>query len=828
MTGAAASLVRPAAVLVIVLVLVVAGRLDAAAQTGTVRGDVRSVSDGLPLAGVVIRAVAVGHAARGRRVVSDRQGAFVVTGLAPGAWELRTAYRGFVRLTRLVEVRAGETVETLLQLTLSPMREELNVPGGDPALADRVSALTVVPAHLLDVSPLTGDSFTSLLPILPGVVRQPDGRLSLNGGRPEQSGLQVGGANVTDPVTGGYGIDLPVDAVESVTRFSSPYRAEYGRFSSGVLRIDTRRSENDWRVSVSSFMPTPRLRGGQIQGLSSFSPRLLVGGAIVRDRLFLTQSLQYETRTVRVPALPEGQDLHKLERISSFTRVDATLADGHTLVGTLALFPRERRFVTLDTFNPQAVTPDVQERGYQIDLQHQSVMGEQLLVTSEVNLRQYDVDVLPQADGPMVFTPDGRQGSFFHRDERQSRSYQWIQTVSRGVDRTSGTHLLKAGVDVLHSRYDGVVTNRPVELLRADGSLAERIEFPGAARVSTSGTDVAVFVQDRWRVSDRLLIEGGLRLDRDGVLDRFTWSPRGSVTVGLLASGRGILRGGIGMFARRTPLNIGTFEDLSARVVWRFAADGVSVSAPAEIFVHASAAFDVPRSVVWSIGYDHRLTERLIARVTQLRRDGRHEFIVQPVRGAEGAAIVLSSDGRSDYQETELTLAYKGNGGLEAVASYLRARADGDFNHFDRFFGDLPTPIIRANARGPFDIDVPRRLLLRGSFPLSGGRWIVAPLVEIRSGFPYSAVDEDYEFEGTPNAAGRFPVLATVDLALSRRLTIKGKDILVGVRGYNVLNRFTPRDVQQNLTSPAFGSFYNGIERRFGFVLQLNAPAGGT
>jgi hypothetical protein len=104
----------------------------------------------------------------------------------------------------------------------------------------------------------------------------------------------------------------------------------------------------------------------------------------------------------------------------------------------------------------------------------------------------------------------------------------------------------------------------------------------------------------------------------------------------------------------------------------------------------------------------------------------------------------------------------------------------------------------------------------------------VAPLVEIRSGFPYSAVGEDYQFEGTPNTAGRFPVVATVDLALSRRLTIKGKNILVGVRGYNVLNRFTPRDVQQHLVSPAFGSFYNGIERRFSLVLQLNAPSGGS
>jgi hypothetical protein len=41
------------------------------------------------------------------------------------------------------------------------------------------------------------------------------------------------------------------------------------------------------------------------------------------------------------------------------------------------------------------------------------------------------------------------------------------------------------------------------------------------------------------------------------------------------------------------------------------------------------------------------------------------------------------------------------------------------------------------------------------------------------------------------------------------------------VRFFHILNTSSPRDVQNNVDSPAFGTFYNGIARRVTFTFQL-------
>ena len=116
---------------------------------------------------------------------------------------------------------------------------------------------------------------------------------------------------------------------------------------------------------------------------------------------------------------------------------------------------------------------------------------------------------------------------------------------------------------------------------------------------------------------------------------------------------------------------------------------------------------------------------------------------------------------------------------------------------------------------------MPNRLLIRGAFTV--GKWVIAPVVEIRDGFPWSAINEDQDFVGARNTAGRFPVLATVDLSIVRSWKLLGYPVRYGLRGYHLLNQFMPRDVQNNLDSPAFGTFYNTIPRRITFTFTFEA-----
>ena len=112
---------------------------------------------------------------------------------------------------------------------------------------------------------------------------------------------------------------------------------------------------------------------------------------------------------------------------------------------------------------------------------------------------------------------------------------------------------------------------------------------------------------------------------------------------------------------------------------------------------------------------------------------------------------------------------------------------------------------------------MPHRLLIRGLIGI-GAKWDVAPVLELRSGFPWSAVDEFQDFVGARNRAGRLPFVRTLDVAVTRPFRFKKYTFRAGLRAFNVFGASADRDVQSNITSPSFGQFFNPIERSIGFV----------
>jgi hypothetical protein len=782
---------------------------------GTISGVVTIQAGDLVLPGAEVVVARPGASESAGTAASDDSGGFEFDGLAPGLYDVRVSKPGFNPVVRRdVVVMANATTELAIDLTLASIVESVSVEAVEQDAAQSATSGRELAADLLNVAPVAGDDFRSLLPVLPGVLRGDDGRIRLNGGRPDQSGLQVGGASVTDPVTGDFGLELPTDAVETIQVISNPYLSEFGRFSSGVALLETRRASNDWSFTANNLLPWPQFRGKSIQGIRNFSPRLLFGGPIIEDKLFLTQALQYEKRRTSLRSLPEGEDDKELERFNTFTRVDLQLTPEFQVTATLATFPRTQRFVNMSTFVRRAVTPDIRELGNQTDLAMTS-MAFGGLVESRLTYRRYDVDVLPQEPGPMTLTPLAVTGRHFNEQFRNSHSLQGLTSFSRGWTGRGGEHLIKVGLDVLHAQFTGRSESREVEVRDLAGELRERVSFSGLARQSARATDVAAYVQDRWRPHDRLLVEYGVRMDRDGVMTTMNLSPRVGVSWSLWSDSRGVIRGGIGRFVQRTPLAVAAFEEFERRTVTVFAADGSATTTP---YLPVLAATQAPQAYVASLEYNHKLTPSLSFKVGHVQRNGSREFLVDP-RTADGQ-LVLNGTGESRYAETEATLGYVDGVGRSLFLTYVFTDSTADYNNLDRYFGNLRQPLIRSNAFTRTDVDVPHRVIARGTVPLPW-RWQLVPLAEVREGFPYSLVDDAQNFVGRQNRGGRFPVLATLDLAINREITVRKRRLRVGLRTFQVLNRFNPRDVQTNLASGMAGSFYSSLERRIGITFQI-------
>jgi len=82
-----------------------------------------------------------------------------------------------------------------------------------------------------------GQDFQEALPLLPAVVRGPDGLIRIKGGRTDQTSTLVNTASVADPFTRQPALRLPVVAVQSVRLLSNPFSSEYRKFSSGVVEV---------------------------------------------------------------------------------------------------------------------------------------------------------------------------------------------------------------------------------------------------------------------------------------------------------------------------------------------------------------------------------------------------------------------------------------------------------------------------------------------------------------------------------------------------------------------------------------------------------------
>jgi hypothetical protein len=96
----------------------------------------------------------------------------------------------------------------------------------------------------------------------------------------------------------------------------------------------------------------------------------------------------------------------------------------------------------------------------------------------------------------------------------------------------------------------------------------------------------------------------------------------------------------------------------------------------------------------------------------------------------------------------------------------------------------------------------------------------------VRTGFPFSLIDEDRNFVGPRNRAGRFPTFVSLDMQVSRTISLPGPfnkyRAHLGLKVFNLTNHFNPRDFQNNLASNGFGNFSNGVGRGFGTRISFS------
>ena len=198
--------------------------------------------------------------------------------------------------------------------------------------------------------------------------------IRIKGGRTNQANTLVNSASVSDPFTGQAALSLPAVAVQSVQVLSNPFSAEYGRFASGVVEVNTRSGTDEWKFLFEDPVPRFRWIGGNIHGVESASPHLTFAGPLKKGQLYLFQSMGYGYDTINTYSIPDPNNVRIVEKVNSYTQVDWNPTANQRFSAALALDPQDTFYANINTFNPQPVTADYHQRGYFVSATHRWIL----------------------------------------------------------------------------------------------------------------------------------------------------------------------------------------------------------------------------------------------------------------------------------------------------------------------------------------------------------------------------------------------------------------------------------------------------------------------
>src|ERR1700730_7154031 len=454
--------------------------------------------------------------------VTDDQGVAVFAAIPPGSYLLRVAGKGFETFTKdNVVVKDGAASDINVMLTVASVAESVTVESPSETATTVQAGASTATGNLqlkeIQRLPLATARIDEALPLIPGVVRSSTGEISIKGASEQQNALLINGLNVSDPASGNFRLNLPVDSVEAVQVFQHPYTAEYGQFTGGVTRIETKRGGDQWHWELNDFFPDFRFKGGHIVGIAEDTPRLNFNGPLIKNRLFLSQSLSYTIAKTPVRGLTFPGNETKTESQSYFSQFDLLLSSHHTQTFTFGYFPEREQFVGLDFFRPQPVTPNYKQRDF-VFAARDNYDFESGLLQSSVSFKRFNANVWGQGALDQTLTPTVEAGNYFATQARRSVRTEVLEVYQLPQQKFwRGSHEIKLGFDFNSVSNQSNYAARPVNIVRGDGTLAERITFRAAPRIRVNNREYVGFGQDRWLMRPNLSFDLGLRYENQRI-----------------------------------------------------------------------------------------------------------------------------------------------------------------------------------------------------------------------------------------------------------------------------------------------------------------------
>jgi hypothetical protein len=748
---------------------------------------------------------------------TDYAGRKEFSGLLPGAYSLHVEKEGFFAVTQ-PDIPVGEVASA--EVTLNHIREfseQVNVvyspPAIDPAKAQASDTLSS--QDIIDLPfPVTRD-IRYALPLLPGVLQDSTGQLHVDGASTRQVYDQIDGFNVSDPATGQFLTRVSVDALRSADVASSRYSTEFGKGSGGVISLRTGMGDDHWRVTGTDFIPGLEDRKGI--NVNNWTPRGLASGPIHNGKAWFMDALEGEYDETIYTELPAGADRYSIWRGSNLSKVQMNLAQNNNLTVSLLANSLYSPHAGLGPLDPISTTQRYSTNALMFSVKDQHLFHNGTLLEAGVATSSFYSSYVPMGTQTYVVTPNGTSGNYYATNHGQGERTQGIANLFLPPWHAFGKHEVKLGTDIDRLDDHQEFNRQPYLVERNNGTLSRRVSFINAPPFTRYEVEESGYVQDRWSVTPRWLLEPGVRFDADDIVRGVAASPRLASTFLVTHNGDSKISAGIGVYRDPSNLDMLTSSLTGTRTDSFYDANGLNLLQPPVLSTFTINPDQLRFSFVTnaSVAFEQRLPRTTYLRIQLLDRRARNIWtFVNPGAstlpdGPFTGEFTLTNNRRDHYDSAELTLRHVFKQNHVVFASYTRSRAlsNADFGY------NLDNVLFSPQAGGPLAWDAPNRFLSWGWLPLTH-KIDAAYSFDWRTGFPFTLQNDSQEVVGASNAE-RFPNFFSLDVSLERRFTLLGFQWALRGGVNNITKRGNYSFVNSNINSPDFLAFSGAQGRSF-------------
>jgi outer membrane receptor protein involved in Fe transport len=518
-----------------------------------------------------------------RELKASGEGQYRAVQLDPGAYELVAESAGFAPTTlKGIELSVGGSVSINITLQLQATTQTIEVADSMINVALPAPS-AMITSQAIQNLPINGRRFQDFAALTPTVQVDPArGQLSFAGQRGINGNIMVDGADYNQPFFGGirggersnFNFTIPQGAVQEFQTVSSGYAAEYGRSTGGVLNVITRSGTNEFHGGGfyqnrdrSLSADNPIFKRQPSESLQQMGGN--AGGPLIKNRLFYFGALEHQrantpaqvvftalngitasAATQEALSFFQGlqQDFQRENRATAVTgKVDYMFGGGHRL---------SLRYNHSRSDEPNSVSVGgalnpftnlaLSNEGTERDRTHfGTIQYTHLISANVVNDLKFSqsYELRPrESNVNAVSVSAGNIGTFGTRSFLPTTQDDWRTQVTNSTTVIASRHTLKFGVDF--SRLSTMQTfgfnqfgafgfqNSAdiagiLDILGTGGAIANRFDSPnvrynrqvGNLLADFGARQLALFVQDSWRVTPNLTLDLGLRWEGQ-------WNPR--------------------------------------------------------------------------------------------------------------------------------------------------------------------------------------------------------------------------------------------------------------------------------------------------------------